>query len=144
MDVEILLLIDTIKDSPVLSEHEKKVFLDTIGRGEPFSEEFFFALGEFINTTLAYEELEEVNLVEKALELREQIAGLQKKLQGDPEKNKAEVRRIIALTNEFLAELKQKESEFEKGVESIVHKSEGDTIDSIRQSLHKPKDQNKS
>lgn len=137
---EIFTLILGIVNSPILSEEEKDLLLSELKAGEPYSEELFFALTQFIITTVAYVDAQEIELTEKALQLRAEIKELKTKLQGDPEKNRKAVQQIINLTNNFLAELDKQEADFEKEVEKIIHeKGEEADIQSIRSLLQKKK-----
>lgn len=137
---DIALLVAAIQTAPFLSEEERDIILDTLKDGEPYPEELFEVLSEFIVTMFAYQDYEEEMLTEKAIQLRAEIDDLTQKTKENPEEIRNRVKRMITVTNKFLEQLKVEEKGFQEEIEGIIHdKKEGAQVNALHEFLKQPK-----
>ncbi|MBI5414900.1 hypothetical protein HZA38_05310 [Candidatus Peregrinibacteria bacterium] len=139
MPEELDILMQAVKNSPLLTEEQRSLLVSEIEKGEPYSPEFVNAIGEFIGLVAIYENLNEAALIDECEEIDRKIDEASG-LNLSPEEVQKRVKEIISLVNNFIAEVKKIEKEAEVEVENIIHtKAEGSAIDSIRESLKQPK-----
>jgi len=128
-------LCDAIEYSPLLADEQKMLIIDQIEAGEPFSPELAEVIVQFANMSIEFEQIVEDATKERVLELDAKLREMDTEEMSESEIQE-KAKEIISIVDEFLAESKKIEKDYDETVESLVHENaEVSEIDAIRSKL---------
>ena len=136
MDNDFSDLLDYIEVSPVLDREQKLLLVASIEAGEPFSKELIESVMALLKAGITYENINQEDLKIRLSEIDKQILKFDN---SDPKKIQKKAREIIALVDNFLAEMKRVDKKFDDEIEGVVHQEEGEEANAIRAFLKKSK-----